>query len=100
MPSFHYYDYIGFIGALLLITAYILTQIRALSSSDWQYPLLNFCGAMLIAFSLCFDFNAPSMGIELFWAAISIFGMIKCRTENRHARAANSSGNAGFHDKS
>jgi hypothetical protein len=93
VSDLHYYDYIGFVGALFLITAYILTQIRVLSSSDWPYPLTNFCGATLIMYSLWFNFNAPAMAIELFWSAISIYGMIKCRTESRRARSERPSGN-------
>jgi len=87
MSHLHYYDYIGFVGTLILVTAYILTQIRVLSSSDWQYPLLNLCGAVLIGFSLYFDFNASAMAIEVFWSAISVYGIIKCFVEGRYARS-------------
>jgi hypothetical protein len=98
VPDLHYYDYIGFVGALFLITAYILTQIRVLSSADWPYPLLNFFGATLIMFSLWFNFNAPAMAIELFWSAISIYGMIKCRAERKRARSSKPPGDTGLHE--
>jgi hypothetical protein len=81
MLHLHYYDYIGFVGTAILVTTYILTQIRLISSFDWQYPLLNLCGAVLIAFSLCFDFNAAAFAIEAFWSVISVYGLIKCRIE-------------------
>jgi choline-glycine betaine transporter len=98
VSDLYYYDYIGFVGAFFLITAYILTQIRVLSATDWPYPLMNLCGATLIMFSLWFNFNAPAMVIELFWSAISIYGMIKCRRESQRARSAKSSGDTGFHE--
>jgi paired small multidrug resistance pump len=87
MSHLHYYDYIGFVGTIILVTTYILTQIRVLSSSDWQYPLSNLCGALLIAFSLLFDFNAASIAIELFWCGISVYGLIKCRAEGMQMRS-------------
>jgi hypothetical protein len=87
MSHLHYYDYIGFVGAAILVTTYILTQIRVLSSADWQYPLANLCGALLITFSLCYDFNAASFAIELFWSGISVYGLMKCRAEAMNTRS-------------
>ena len=92
MSSLHYSDLIGFTGTLIVVLCYLLTQQRMLSASDWRYPLLNLLGSVLIAFSLCFSFNAASMAIELFWIAISVYGLAKCRAEYLKASARASEG--------
>jgi hypothetical protein len=71
------YDLAGFAGAAIAIVAYFLNQQRWLRSDDWRFPCANLAGASLIFLSLCFEWNFPSVVIELFWAAISLWGMIK-----------------------
>jgi len=70
-------DLIGLAGAALLIAVYFANQQRWLSSDDWRYPAGNLAGAVLIFISLCFAWNFPSVVIEIFWAAISVWGIIK-----------------------
>lgn len=71
------YNLVGFAGAAVLMAAYFANQQRWLSSEDWRYPALNLLGAVLIFVSLCFEWNFPSVVIEVFWAAISIWGLFK-----------------------
>lgn len=71
------YDMAGFAGAAIGIGAYFANQQRWLRSDDWRYPLANLVGASLILFSLCFDWNFPSVVIEVFWALISLWGIVK-----------------------
>jgi hypothetical protein len=70
-------DWVGFLGTAVLIGAYFANQQRWLDSEDWRYPTANLVGAVLIFVSLCFAWNLPSVVIEIFWAAISIWGIIK-----------------------
>lgn len=70
-------DWIGFAGTALLIAAYFANQQRWLASEDWRYPAANLAGSVLIFVSLCFSWNLPSVVIEIFWAAISIWGIIR-----------------------
>jgi hypothetical protein len=71
------YDLVGFAGAAILIGAYFANQQRWLSGEDWRYPAANLAGASLIFVSLLFAWNLPSVLIEIFWAAISVWGIIK-----------------------
>jgi hypothetical protein len=71
------YDLAGFVGAAIVIAAYFANQQRRLRSDDWRYPLANLIGSVLILTSLCFAWNFPSVVIELFWAAISLYGLAK-----------------------
>ncbi len=69
------YDIVGFVGAGLLIAAYFANQQRWLRSEDWRFPLANLLGALLILFSLLFEWNFPSVVIEIFWIAVSLWGI-------------------------
>lgn len=71
------YDLIGFIGVAVLIAAYFANQQGWLRSDDWRFPFANLVGAALILVSLCFEWNFPSVVIEAFWIAISLWGTAK-----------------------
>jgi hypothetical protein len=79
------YDLVGFAGAALLIVTYFANQQRWLRSEDWRYPAANLAGAALILVSLLFAWNFPSVVIEVFWAMISIWGIVRA-TADRRAR--------------
>jgi hypothetical protein len=70
-------DWVGFAGAVIVIVAYFANQQRWLASDHWPYPAANLVGSVLIFVSLCFAWNLPSVVIEIFWAGISIWGIIQ-----------------------
>jgi hypothetical protein len=71
------YDIVGVIGTAVLIAAYFCNQQRWLRSDDWRFPAANLVGALLILVSLWFEWNLPSVVIEFFWIAISLYGIGK-----------------------
>ena len=71
------YDLIGVIGTMLIVVAYFGTQRRWFSATDWRFPMLNLVGAMLILVSLWVDWNFPSFVMEVFWLAISLYGLAR-----------------------
>ncbi len=73
------YNATGILGISLIIIAYFLLQRGKLRSDQFAYPMLNLIGAMLHLISLYRFYNLPSVIIELFWIAISIYGIIKVR---------------------
>jgi hypothetical protein len=77
------YDLIGFAGAALMIGAYFANQQRWLASDDWRYPAANLIGAVLILVSLQFSWNFPSVVIEVFWALISVWGLVRAAGDRR-----------------
>jgi hypothetical protein len=72
-----FYDVIGVVGAAAIVAAYFANQQRWLRSEDWRYPFANLVGAALILVSLFFEWNFPSVVIEIFWVAISLYGLAK-----------------------
>jgi hypothetical protein len=77
------YDLIGFAGAAIAIVAYFFNQQRWLASDDWRFPFANLLAAGLIFVSLCFEWNFPSVVIEIFWAAISLWGLARALGRRR-----------------
>lgn len=77
------YTTAGFVGAAIVIAAYFANQQSWLSSEDWRYPLANLLGACLILVSLSVQWNLPAAVIEGFWAAISVYGLLRRRPPHR-----------------
>ena len=70
------YRAIGLVGAAVFVVAYFANQARWLDSEDWRFPAANLAGALLILVSLMGEWNLPSVVIEAFWAAISVYGLV------------------------
>jgi hypothetical protein len=73
------YTFVGFVGALMVVLAYWANQADRLPSHDWRFPAANLGGSILILVSLYDAWNWPSVVIELFWATISIYGLLRAR---------------------
>ena len=104
--TFHWYDWAGYIGVLLVLLAYFLLQARKLHGNKLVYQLMNILGAFGVLLSLTvlavvlgavFKFtriglamqaaamergNSPFVGIDvekmlmLGWGLASVFGFI------------------------
>lgn len=71
------FQFIGFIGMIFVVIAYFLLQTEKQKISSLPYQLLNLSGAILLFISLCVHFNLGSFIIEVFWIAITLYGMYK-----------------------
>lgn len=70
-------DIIGMTGTMFVVAAYFLLQLEKLSAKGITYNMMNLGGALLLLFSLCFNFNLASFVIELFWISASLIGLYK-----------------------
>jgi len=75
--TYSWYDLIGLLGVVIIVTAYLLLQLERLRSTALSFSLLNALGAFLIMLSLVAKFNLSAFLMELFWFLISIFGVAK-----------------------
>jgi len=69
----------GLVGTAVLIVAYFANQSDHLPSDDWRFPCANLVGSCLILASLWAEWNLPSVVVEIFWIAISLYGLIHHR---------------------
>ena len=70
-------DAVGVFGSLLIVVAYFVNLRGALATTGLAYSLLNLIGASLILFSLWWAWNTAAAVMEGFWAAISVYGLIR-----------------------
>ncbi|MFT6094212.1 MAG: hypothetical protein ACJA2Q_002114 [Pseudohongiellaceae bacterium] len=70
-------DLVGNIGVFFILLSYVLLQMEKLRSTQLIYSALNATGAVFVLVSLAYSFNLSSFIIEIFWLAISIFGLLK-----------------------
>jgi len=70
-------DFIGNIGVIVLMIAYLMLQLNKLRSDGLAYSLLNAVGASLVIVSLLFDFNLSALLMEVFWVLISFVGIYR-----------------------
>lgn len=82
MPSF-LPDLLGFFGAALVVMAYFLNQSGKLASTHWRFPAINLFGCAFILVSLVENPNPASILIEIFWGAISLYGLQKALRRSR-----------------
>ena len=64
-------DFLGNVGVVILMVAYLMLQLNKLRSQDLAYSLLNAIGASLIVLSLLVNFNLSALLMEVFWVLIS-----------------------------
>jgi hypothetical protein len=76
MTSFMY-NFIGLLGDVFILIAYILLQLNKLKAEAIMYSFLNMIGAVFILFSLYFAWNFPAVVIESAWVLISFYGTIQ-----------------------
>src|SRR5689334_3585898 len=89
------YELAGFVGAAIIVVTYFAMQQRWLNALDWRFPAANLVGAVLILVSLWFEWNFPSVVIEIFWALISLVGLIRSLAERRQRNLTAARGRAG-----
>ena len=76
--KYSWFDFAGNVGVTILIVTYLLLQLEKLDARRLAYSALNALGAGLIAFSLLFSFNFSAFVVDVFWTAISLFGIFRC----------------------
>lgn len=81
-------DGIGLLGVGAILVAYFLLQASRMKVTDLRYSVLNGVGALLILYSLLFNWNTASVVIEIFWFSISLYGVIQ-RWKERKALLKN-----------
>jgi len=75
--EFTIFDFLGTVGAVLVMVAYFLLIIGRMEGRSFIYLILNALGSGLILFSLYFAFNWSAFFVEFFWLLISLVGLIR-----------------------
>ena len=88
------HNVVGNFGVILIVGTYFLVQVGRMSAVQLPYITLNGLGALLIMYSLWFDFNLSAFLIEVIWLLISLLGIGRVLLQRRRD-AGSGSGSAG-----
>jgi len=67
---------VGVVGSVLMIAAYAYSNLAA--RIDFRlFNALNLLGSLLLVLSLMVHFNLASMLLEVIWALIAAFGLVR-----------------------
>ena len=69
---------IGYCGMILIAIQYLFIVAEKVPAFSLRSCSINLIGSILIEISLYYHYNAPSFIIEIFWASVSIYGIIRC----------------------
>ena len=69
------HDFLGNLGVLAVLVTYLLLQMEKMVPNSIAYSLINAIGAVLILYSLIYDFNLSAVIIEFAWLVISVYGI-------------------------
>ena len=70
-------DAAGLFGVLLILIAYAGAQFGRLEPRRAPALAMNLAGAGLILWSLMFRFNLAAFLMEVAWAAVALYGLIR-----------------------
>ena len=91
MTTVFWHDWAGYVGVVLVLLAFLLLQARKLHGNGLTYQLMNIAGALGVMLSLLFgSFNLPAFVMEVAWALIGIYGVLRGNRLRREKRIADS----------
>ena len=73
--ALHWSDIFGNAGVLLLVSTYLLLQADKIDAKGFWYSFANLMVAILLFVNLYFKPVLANITLEIFWAAISIYGI-------------------------
>ena len=71
------YEIIGWVGSGAILLAYALVSAGRISSNSKNYQLLNLFGAIGIIINSGIRGAYPSVGLNVVWLFIAIYGLVK-----------------------
>lgn len=81
---------LSFVGALLVLIAYVGHQFKWLDSRSAAYNLLNFAGSSILAWIALHPFQIGFVVLEFVWAAASLYAFLRGRHSAAASRRSNS----------
>ena len=75
-------DVVGFVGAVTILAGFAYQTLRNAAPDRWSNGA-NFVGASLLALSLLVNYNLPALLLEMAWAAIALFGLVRILVTRR-----------------
>lgn len=71
-----HFERIGWIGFILIISAYLFVTIKFLDASSIIYHLINLVGALCLAINAKHKEAKPLLWLNIVWALVAIIGLM------------------------
>ncbi len=70
---------IGWVGTVLIITAYFLVSLKRIDVSSKLYQLMNLFGALGVGINVFIQQAWPALTLQVIWGVIAVFSLAKMR---------------------
>jgi len=70
-------EWIGWIGVVLIVSAYITGVLGTISATDWRYLLINILGSAGIVYSSWRKQDRQPMILNIIWILVAILGLLR-----------------------
>ena len=74
-------DFLGWIGAALLLLAYALVSNRKLAGDSARFQLLNLRGGLMLAINSGYHGALPSVVVNAVWIVIGLTALLRARRQ-------------------
>ena len=68
---------IGWVGTILIISAYFLVSSKKIQSSSYSYQMLNFIGAVAVGISVFYQHAWSALALQIAWVIIAGIALIR-----------------------
>jgi len=68
---------LGWIGGVLVLSAYLLVSTGRVKGNSVPFQSLNIAGAVLLIVNSAWFGAYPSVGVNVFWIAIAVYSLVK-----------------------
>jgi len=76
-------NYIGWLGAVSFIIAYLLLSLQYISATRPLYHILNILGALFLGINACFIDDYPNIAVNAIWGFIAAFAIYRLNQPER-----------------
>jgi hypothetical protein len=77
MCFYKHYEQIGWIGFVLIISAYLFVTIKLVEVSSPTYHLMNLSGALCMIANAKHNKAKPLFWLNIVWALVAIMGLLQ-----------------------
>jgi len=72
-------DIVGWLGAVLLLTAYFLVSSRRIEATSSRYQVMNIVGSSFLVLNAGYYHALPSAFVNAVWIGIGVYSLILFR---------------------
>ncbi len=78
-------EVIGWIGAFLILVAYVLLTRKRLTGESTTYHLLNLAGGLGIVVESISNATYPPAALNIIWSAVAVYAIFKGLTRSKNS---------------